>query len=296
MNELIIGSHVSFVNSTQLLGSVKEALSYDANTFMFYTGSTQSTQRGIINDELTYQAFELMLKNNINPNNVIVHAPYIINLANKSDLDKSNFYINFFKEELNRCNKLGMSKIVLHPGSATTCSREDAIINISNALNEVINDTKDVIILLEFMAGKGNEIGSSIEELNEIIKHINNQDRIGVCIDTCHMNDAGIDISNIDEFLNKFDSIIGLDKIKCVHLNDSLNIIGSHKDRHANIGYGTIGFDNLINVVYNDKLKNIPIILETPYVNRNTKNEYPPYKYEIENIRNRKFNNFINKL
>lgn len=293
MNSLIIGSHVSFVSSTQLLGSVEEALKYNANTFMFYTGSTQSTQRGTISDELTYKAFDLMLKNGINSDNVIVHAPYIINFANRVDEDKYKFYIDFFAEELNRVKNLGMNKIVLHPGSAVNCSREDAIDNIAHALNLVFDMTEDVVVLLEFMAGKGNEVGKSIDELNSIIKLINKQDRIGVCIDTCHMNDAGVDISKFDEFLDEFDSIIGIHKIKCVHLNDSLNERESHKDRHANIGYGTIGFDNLINVAYNKRLEGIPFILETPYINRNTKDERPPYREEIEMIRNKKFIDFI---
>ncbi len=292
-NELIIGSHVSFVSSTQLLGSVEEALRYNANTFMFYTGSTQSTQRGIISDELTYKAFELMIKNGINSDNVIVHAPYIINFANRKDEDKYKFYINFFAEELNRVKHLGMNKIVLHPGSAVNCTREEALENIAHALNLVFSMTEEVTVLLEFMAGKGNEVGKTIDELDEIIKQIKDQDRIGVCLDTCHMNDAGIDISMIDEFLDEFDSKIGLNKIKCVHLNDSLNERESHKDRHANIGYGTIGFDNLINVVYNKRLNHLPFILETPYINRNTKDERPPYKEEIESVRNKKFIDFI---
>lgn len=292
-NELIIGSHVSFVSSTQLLGSVEEALRYNANTFMFYTGSTQSTQRGIISDELTYKAFELMIKNGINSDNVIVHAPYIINFANRKDEDKYKFYINFFAEELNRVKHLGMNKIVLHPGSAVNCTREEALENIAHALNLVFSMTEEVTVLLEFMAGKGNEVGKTIDELNEIIKQIKDQKRIGVCLDTCHMNDAGIDVSMIDEFLDEFDSKIGLNKIKCVHLNDSLNERESHKDRHANIGYGTIGFDNLINVVYNKRLNHLPFILETPYINRNTKDERPPYKEEIESVRNKKFIDFI---
>lgn len=290
---LIIGSHVSFVSSTQLLGSVKEALSYNANTFMFYTGSTQSTQRGQINDELTYEAYELMVKNGINNDNLIVHAPYIINFANKSDENKYNFYVDFFAEELNRCKKLGVNKIVLHPGSATTCSREEAIKNIADALNMVFEKTESTMVLLEFMAGKGNEVGTSTLELKSIIDLIQKKDRVGVCLDTCHMNDSYVDISKFDEFLDDFDSKIGIDKIKCVHVNDSMNERGSHKDRHANIGYGTIGFDNLINVIYNPRLEGIPFILETPYINRNSKDAWAPYKYEIENIRNKKFVDFI---
>ena len=290
---LIIGSHVKFNNSKQLLGSVMEAVSYNANTFMFYTGSTQSTSRCMINDELTYEAFKLMLENNINSDNVIVHAPYIVNLANRADEEKYNFYLNFFSEELNRVKKLGFNKIVLHPGSAVNCSREEGLNNIIYCLNKVCDNTLDTVVLLEFMAGKGNELGTSIDELKYIIDGIKNKDRIGVCLDSCHMNDAGVDISKLDEFLDEFDNKIGIDKIKCFHLNDSKNQIGSHKDRHDNIGYGTIGFDNLINITTNKRLEDIPFILETPYINRNSKEEFPPYKYEIENVRNKKFTNFI---
>lgn len=290
---LIIGSHVKFNNSKQLLGSVMEAVSYNANTFMFYTGSTQSTSRCMINDELTYEAFKLMLENNINSDNVIVHAPYIVNLANRADEEKYNFYLNFFSEELNRVKKLGFNKIVLHPGSAVNCSREEGLNNIIYGLNKVFDNTLDTVVLLEFMAGKGNELGTSIDELKYIIDGIKNKDRIGVCLDSCHMNDAGVDISKLDEFLDEFDNKIGIDKIKCFHLNDSKNQIGSHKDRHDNIGYGTIGFDNLINITTNKRLEGIPFILETPYINRNSKEELPPYKYEIENVRNKKFTDFI---
>lgn len=290
---LIIGSHVSFNSKKQLLGSVEEALSYNANTFMIYTGGAQSTARSSINDEFTYEAFKVMLENNINPKNVIVHAPYIVNLANKSDERKYDFYIDFMANELNRVKELGLDKIVLHPGSATTCSREEAILNIANGINKIYEKTSDVMILLEYMSGKGNEVGTSILELKNIIDNINDKDRIGVCLDTCHMNDSGIDISKFNEFLNEFDSMIGIDKIKCVHVNDSMNTIGSHKDRHANIGYGTIGFDNLINVIYNERLNGIPFILETPYINRNSNDAYPPYKMEIDSIKNKKFVDFI---
>lgn len=291
---LIIGSHVSFNNKEQLLGSVKEALSYNANTFMIYTGSTQSTSRSELRDECTYEAYKLMLENNIDSNNIIVHAPYIINLANRKDEDKYIFYCDFLANELDRCKKLGLNKIVLHPGSATTCTKEDAIKNIIDGINYVYNKTTDTMILLEFMAGKGTEVGTSTYELKRIIDGINDKDRIGVCLDTCHMNDSGVDISKFDEFLYEFDNKIGISKIKCIHLNDSLNNIGSHKDRHANIGYGTIGFDNLLRVVYNDRL-NVPFIIETPYINRNTNESFAPYKYEIESIRNKEFIDFKEK-
>jgi len=292
---MIIGSHVSFTNSEQLLGSVKEAISYNANTFMFYTGSTQSTSRSVLNDELTYEAYQLMVDNNINSENVIVHAPYIVNLANRVDEDRYNFYVNFLAEELNRVKKLGFNKIVLHPGSAVNCSREDGLKNIIDGLNIIFSKTEDTIVLLETMAGKGNELGINIDEIKAIIEGIKDKNRIGVCLDTCHLNDSGIDINEFDEYLDNFDKNIGLDRIKCVHVNDSMNPINSHKDRHQNIGYGTIGFDTLNKVVHNDRLKNIPFILETPWVNRNQKDEYPPYKFEIENFRNNKFVDYINQ-
>ena len=258
---------------------------------MFYTGAPQNTNRGIINDNLTNEAIKMMRDNDIDISNVIVHAPYIVNLANINNFD---FSVEFLKGELERCSILGIKKMVLHPGSAVNCSREEAIINISDGLNLILDNNYDVTILLETMAGKGNEIGRSFEELKSIIDRVKFKDKIGVCLDTCHLNDAGYDMSKFDEVLNLFDKIIGIDKIGCIHVNDSKNIISSHKDRHENIGFGTIGFDNLMNIIYNDKLTNVPKILETPYVTRddNSKErEYPPYKYEIEMIRTKVFNN-----
>jgi len=288
---LIIGSHVSYKASDQLLGSVKEALGYGSNTFMFYTGAPQNTMRGSINLELRDKAYELMKDNNIDISNVIVHAPYIVNLANIENFD---FSVSFLKKEIERCNTLGIKYMVLHPGSAVNCSRESATRNISDGLNLILDNNYDVKILLETMAGKGNEVGKTIDELKTIIDNVEYKDKIGVCLDTCHLNDAGYDISNFDSVLEEFDNKIGIKYIGCIHINDSKNILGSHKDRHENIGLGTIGFDNLLNVIYNNKLENIPKILETPYVTKddNSKEkEYPPYKYEIEMIRNKKFNN-----
>ena len=291
--DLIIGSHVSFTSKDQLIGSVKEAISYGANTFMFYTGSTQSTLRSELNDEMTYEAYKLMVENKINSNNVIVHAPYIVNLANRSDEDKYMFYVNFLSDELLRVKSLGFDKVVLHPGSAVKCTREEGLKNISDGLNLVFDKTSDVKILLEFMAGKGNELGTSIEELKTIIDNVKDKSRIKVCLDTCHMNDAGIDLNKFDEFLDEFDKIIGLSLVECIHINDSMNPIGAHKDRHQNIGYGTIGFDILNKIVHNNRIESIPKILETPWVNRNKPDEYPPYKFEIDNFRNKKFIDFI---
>lgn len=285
---MIIGSHVSFDSKEQLVKSVKEAISYGANTFMFYTGAPQNTNRCVINDRLTIEAYELMKNNNIDVNNVICHAPYIINLANDNDPSKYDFSINFLKNEVSRLENLGIKYLVLHPGSSVGIERMKALDNIGNALNYVINDETSVTILLETMAGKGTECGKNIEELKYIIDKVNNKKCIGVCLDTCHLNDSGIDLNNIDSYLKEFNNLIGIDKIKCVHINDSKNIIGSHKDRHENIGFGTIGFDTILKVLNNKLLTNVPKILETPYVGENK--EYPPYKFEIEMLKNNEFN------
>ena len=281
--KMIIGSHVSFNNG--LLGSVKQALSYNANTFMFYTGAPQNTVRKEININNTIEAHKLMEENNIDIKNVICHAPYIINLANNIDINKWQFSINFLKNEINRCETLGIKYIVLHPGSSVSLDKDVALKNIADALNEVINSETNVTLLLETMAGKGTECGKNIDELKYLISNIIYKNKIGVCLDTCHLNDSGVDIKNFDNYLNEFDEKIGLNKIGCVHINDSKNPLGSKKDRHENIGFGFIGYDNLINVIYNEKLKNVPKILETPYID-----EYPPYKFEIEMIRGKSFN------
>jgi deoxyribonuclease-4 len=294
---LIIGSHVSYKNDTQLLGSVQESLSYGANTFMFYTGAPQNTRRGAINDEYTYKAYQLMKENGMALENVIVHAPYIINLCNDNNFD---FSVSFLKQEVMRCEELGMTKLVLHPGSSVGLEREHAIGNIIKGLNIVLDDNHNVVICLETMAGKGTEVGKSFEEIKFIIDNIKNKSKIGVCLDTCHINDAGYDVRDFDKVLDIFDDVIGLDYLKCIHINDSKNVIGSHKDRHENIGFGTIGFDNMIKIIYNSRIENIPKILETPYIGESDldkKRLYPPYKFEIDMIRDKKFDSdVLNKI
>lgn len=287
---MIIGSHVSFKSKDQLVGSVKEALSYGANTFMFYTGAPQNTNRSGIDLNLTKEAFDLMKENNINPENVIVHAPYIINLAN--DGTNYDFAIRFLKEEISRVEKLGMKYLVLHPGSHVGLGIDKGIENIINALNIVLKEEMNVYICLETMAGKGSEVGSSFEEIKRIIYGVKLNDKLRVCLDTCHINDAGYDLSDIDSLLNEFDKVIGLEKLACIHINDSKNEKGAHKDRHDNFGIGSIGFEKLINLIYHPKLENIPKILETPYIGETDDAKerlYPPYKFEIEMIRNKEF-------
>lgn len=288
---LIIGSHVSFNSKDQLLGSVKESLKYGSNTFMFYTGAPQNTLRAKISDVITKEALDLMKENKISLDNLIVHSPYIINLANNKEEDKYQFSINFLIEEIKRCEQIGVKYLVLHPGSHVGLGVDIGIENIVNALNIVNKSNNNIIVLLETMAGKGSEIGSNFYELKRIIDGVEDKNKIGICLDTCHLNDSGYDIEEFDKLLEEFDKIIGLSYLHCVHVNDSKNIKGARKDRHENIGYGTIGFNNLLNVIYNKKIENIPKILETPWIN-----EKAPYKEEIEMIRNKKFNDKLKEI
>ncbi len=290
MEELIIGSHVGYKKDTGLVGSVKEALGYGANTFMFYTGAPQNTNRSPIDKKQVEEAFSLMQENNINPNNVIVHAPYIINLAN--DIKNYDFAINFLKEEIKRVDTLGMKYLVLHPGSHVGIGIEKGISNIIFALNLALKESENVVICLETMAGKGSEIGSNFKELKQIIDGVEKKNQVMVCLDTCHINDAGYNEKDFDKILDEFDELIGLNKLACIHVNDSKNEVGAHKDRHANIGLGEIGFNTLLSVIYHPKLKGLPKILETPYISDLTdeNKSYPPYKFEIEMIRNKEIN------
>ena len=296
---MILGSHVSF-GQKQLLASAEEAISYGANTFMFYTGAPQNTVRKDINEQYVMDAKKVMEMNNIDINNVVCHAPYIVNLANKSIEEKWNFSINFIKQELKRCDELGIKYMVLHPGSAVGITKEEGINNIIEALNHILKNDDGCMILLETMAGKGSECGSNLEEIKAMIDGVTNKKRIGVCLDTCHLNDSGVSMATFDDFLNEFESNIGLHKIKCIHINDSKNEITSHKDRHENIGFGTIGFDTLNYIVHHEKLNGVPKILETPYIGENDEDKkrvYPPYKFEIEMLKNSKFNpNLLNDI
>ena len=280
---LLIGSHVKYNSTTQLIGSVKEAISYGATTFMFYTGAPQNTARSPINKSIIEDAKKLMVENNINIEKVVVHAPYIINLANT---EKYDFAVSFLKQEVKRCEDIGVKYMVLHPGSHVGLGEEVGINNIVNGLNDVLEDSK-VTILLETMAGKGSELGCNLDQIKTIIDRVENKDKIGICLDTCHLNDAGYDVNNFDNILDEIDKKVGLKYVGCVHINDSKNPISSHKDRHENLGYGTIGFNTLIDIIYNKRLEDIPKILETPYIG-----EHAPYKEEIEMIKNKKFEDF----
>lgn len=285
---LIIGSHVSFVKGQQLKGSVEETLSYGANALMLYTGAPQNTNRIPIDNYLTNTGQQLLIANNIDINHIVVHAPYIVNIANNAG-DNNQFAIAFLKQELSRIKELGLKYLVLHPGSFVKLTRDEGLDNIVQALDEALSGNYGVTILLETMSGKGTEIGINFSEIKYILDHARYKHLLGVCLDTCHLHDAGYDLSAIDDLLAEIDDSFGLDKIKCIHVNDSKNPRGANKDRHENIGFGHIGFDTLLKVIYHPLLKNIPKILETPYI-KSEKGAYPPYKFEIEMIRNKEFN------
>ncbi len=291
---LIIGSHVSLGGKEQFLGSVKEAIAYEANALMVYTGAPQNTKRTALELMRIDEAKALMKEHAIQPNHVIVHAPYIVNLANP-DPEKQQFAIDFLTEEVRRSEALGSHVLVLHPGAHMGDGPEMGIERIARGVNRIIENTFDspVVIALEGMAGKGTEVGRNFHELKAIIDKISDQSRIGVCFDTCHTHDAGYDVlNNFDYVLEEFDRVIGLNYLKVVHVNDSKNDLGAHKDRHANLGFGFIGFDRLNSIVHHDKLKLIPKILETPYVEdlNNPELSYPPYYFEISMLKNQTFN------
>ena len=281
---MIIGSHVSF-SKNGLIGCINETLSYGGNAFMFYTGAPQNTIRKEISNESIIEGKKYLEENNIDINNVVVHAPYIINLATNKK-ENYEFSIEFLQKEIDRCRSLGVKFMVLHPGNAVGITREEGLDNLINALKILCNE--DVMIIIETMAGKGTEICRNLDELEYVFNRLDNYN-LGVTLDTCHMHDSGINIAKFDDYLNEFDKKIGIDKIKCIHVNDSKNELGAGKDRHENFGYGKIGYDALISVCYNERLKDVPKILETPYI-KLEKTSLAPYKYEIKMIKDKKFN------
>jgi len=287
-----IGSHVSNKGKEMLLGSIGEALSYDANCLMIYMGAPQNSYRKNLEDLRIPEFTEQLKANNISSEDVIIHAPYIINTAQK-DPQKRQFAIDFLSEEINRVAAIGAKYIVLHPGALLGMEVEQGLKQIADNLKVVLENTKDtdVVIALETMAGKGTEAGHRFEHLKTIMDHIDSE-RIKVCFDTCHTFDSGYDlVNNYEEVMEEFDHIIGLDNIKVIHVNDSKNTLGSSKDRHENIGFGNLGFDTILRIVKDERFKEIAKILETPYVtNDEGKKVYPPYKFEIKMLKEGKFN------
>lgn len=285
-----IGSHVSNSGIKMLIGSVEEAISYDANCMMVYLGAPQTTLRKKVEEQRGSEALELANRFGIKTEDIIVHAPYIVNLA-QSDDEKHLFAVSFLSNEMKMMDKIGLKYMVLHPGAHVGKGASYGINRIASGINKILSMTSNdsTVILLETMAGKGTECGKDFYEIASIINLIENKDRIGVCLDTCHIFDSGYNIvNNYDNVLKEFDSIIGFEYLKVIHLNDSKNILGSKKDRHENIGYGNIGFDTLMKFASDYRFEAIPKILETPYVSDGNMS-YPIYKEEIEMLRNGKF-------
>ncbi len=265
------------------------AHNYGANTFMIYTGAPQNTRRKKIED-LNIEAGKRHMADH-GMSKIVVHAPYIINIANSEREGVFEHGVEFLQEEIVRTEHLGSNQIVLHPGSHVGTGAERGIRSIVEGLNEVLTNDNDVQIALETMAGKGSEVGRTFEEIAQIIDGVTNNERLSVCFDTCHVHDAGYDIVNdFDGVMDEFDRIIGKDRIKVLHINDSKNERGAHKDRHENIGFGHIGFDALSYIINHSDFGDIPKILETPFVGPDKKNRIAPYAHEIEMIRNGKFN------
>lgn len=285
---LKLGSHVSMSGKKMLLGSSEEALSYGANTFMIYTGAPQNTRRKPI-EELNIEAGRAHMEEH-GMTDIVVHAPYIINIANTSKPETFELGVEFLRSEIDRTEAIGSKVIVLHPGAHVGAGVEAGINKIIEGLNEVLSQDDQVQIALETMAGKGTEIGRSFEELAQIIDGVTHNEKLAVCFDTCHLHDAGYNVKeNFDGILNEFDKIIGVDRIKVVHVNDSKNEQGSRKDRHENIGFGHIGFESLHYIINHPQLQALPKILETPFVGEDKKNRKPPYKFEIDMIKQGEF-------
>lgn len=281
-----IGSHVGMSGKEMLLGSAKEAVSYGADTFMFYTGAPQNTRRKEISELKIDPAWEYMLANGISE--IVVHAPYIINLANSVKPETFELAVEFLNKEIQRTIACKSHTLILHPGSHVGAGEEQGIRQIIKGLNEVLTKDTDCVIALETMAGKGSEIGRSFEELAKIYDGVVYNEKLRVCFDTCHTSDSGYDIiHHFDDVIADFDQILGKDQIAVFHINDSKNIPGAAKDRHANIGFGEIGFDALNYIVHHKEFENIPKILETPFIPSPTKEKksYAPYKFEIEMLR-----------
>ncbi|TLS39379.1 deoxyribonuclease IV [Pseudalkalibacillus caeni] len=285
---LKIGSHVSMSGDKMLLASSEEAVSYGANTFMIYTGAPQNTRRKAI-EKLNIEAGRAHMSEN-GIDEIVVHAPYIINIGNTTKPETFQLGVDFLRSEVERTEALGAKQIVLHPGAHVGAGADKGIPKIIEGLNEVLTSDQPVQIALETMAGKGSEMGRTFEELAQIIEGVTHNEKLSVCFDTCHTHDAGYDIVNdFDGVLEQFDKTIGLERLKVLHINDSKNERGAAKDRHENIGFGHIGFDALNYVIHHPQLAEVPKILETPYVGTDKKNKKAPYKLEIEMLHGKKF-------
>ncbi|MGI6714357.1 MAG: deoxyribonuclease IV [Bacilli bacterium] len=280
----ILGAHVSLSAPGYFLDAVQTMIAYEANTMMFYTGPPQNARRIPVEQMMIEEGKKLLEERGISPSHLIVHAPYIINIGNTIKPELALGSKELLREELNRTAAFGAEVLVLHPGAHVGAGKEVAIAQIIEILNDILGAEAGPTIALETMAGKGSEIGSTFEELAMIIAGVHNQKRIGVCLDTCHIHDAGYDVADLDGILKEFDEVIGLEYLRVLHINDSKNERGARKDRHDNLGYGKIGFETLLRYVTDPRLAHISKILETPYIGEN-----PPYAQEIAMLKSGSF-------
>ena len=283
---LKLGCHVGMSGKEMMLGSVQDAIRVGANTFMLYTGAPQNTKRKELSELRIDEARALMIENGIEE--FVVHAPYIINLANCVKPETFDIAVEFLELELARTEAMGSTTLVLHPGSHVGEGVEAGVDQIAKGINSVLRKDTRVNIALETMAGKGSEIGKSFEELAMIYDKVVYNDKLRVCFDTCHVSDAGYDIiHDFDGVIERFDKLLGKEQIAVFHMNDSKNVPGAGKDRHENFGFGQIGFEALMYIMNYPDFVHVPKILESPYVKDpdNAKKTYEPYKYEIEMIR-----------
>lgn len=284
---LKIGSHVGMKGKDMFLGSARDAWSYGANTFMIFTGAPQNTKRKPL-EELNIEAGLAFMKER-RMEEPVIHAPYIINLGNSVNPDTFRLAVDFLAMDLARACAMHSHTLVLHPGAHVGAGAAAGIRKITEGLNEVLTKDTGCFIALETMAGKGSEIGRSLEELAAIFDGVVCSEKLRVCLDTCHLHDAGYDIiHDFDGVVGRLDRLIGKEKTAVIHINDSKNPCGAAKDRHANIGDGHIGFDALNRIVHHPDFAGIPKILETPY--RPSPEDpsvlVPPYREEILAFRN----------
>ncbi len=271
---LNIGCHLS--TSKGFLHMGKEALSIDANTFQFFTRNPRGSKAKGIDENDVAALLKILKDNHFAP--LLAHAPYTLNPCS-ADSRTKEFALEVLIDDLVRMEHLPGNLYNFHPGSHVGQGVDRGIELIAEALNFILTSSQTTVVLLETMSGKGSEVGSTFEDLGRIIEKINLDQKIGVCLDTCHVYDAGYDIVNdLDGVLKEFDDIIGLERLRAIHLNDSKNPFASHKDRHEKIGEGALGLNTVVNIINHPKLRHLPFFLETP-------NELPGYGQEIKLLR-----------
>lgn len=279
--------HVNYSQPDYLIKAAEIASKDGGNTFMLY--SPVITLRHDFHAPVNLKLFhKYCQRHKIIQDSLVLHAPFMINLANPIDEKVWHFSLHFLRQQLIYCDRIGFKYLVLHPGSHLTGTREQGLNRLIMGLDRLHLNRYNAQVVLETMSGKGNEIGAKFKDFGYILKKVKHPEKIGICLDTCHMNDAGYDLKKWDQVKKEMKKNFSLKKVLVIHLNDSQSPRGSHKDRHENIGYGTIGFENLDKVTWDRDFKKATKILETPYYN----GDFAPYQAEIKNFLNHRFTDF----